>query len=62
MHLFAQFLKNPYYILVMCRLTCFDKAVCDTDSGPRPPEFMLDNQNIISSGPVDLQNIQPSEL
>ena len=32
---------------------CYSPAF-DTDSGPRPPEFMSDHRNIISSGPVDL--------
>ena len=26
-------------------------------SGPRPPEIISDHQNILSSGPVDNQNI-----
>ena len=32
-------------------------AAFTTDGGPRPPEIMSKHQNIVSSGPVDHQNI-----
>ena len=32
-------------------------AAFTTDGGPRPPEIMSDHQNILSSGPVEHQNI-----